>query len=30
MKDCRRDPNVTCIWHKPCPIPMKPPVIPGH
>jgi hypothetical protein len=29
MKDCRQDPYVACIWRKPWPIPMKPPVMPG-
>jgi hypothetical protein len=26
MRDCRRDPYVVCVWPKPWPIPMKPPV----
>jgi integrase len=30
MKDCRRDPYEPCIWRKPWPIPMKPPVMPGR
>jgi hypothetical protein len=24
MKDCRRDPYVSCIWCKPYPIPLNP------
>jgi hypothetical protein len=30
MRDCLRDPYVTCIWRNAWPIPMKPPVTPGH